>query len=391
MDVINFRGGDGRPSTDPILEAVANVARAGVRSSPPATIATTSASAPSARPASPRRRSPSPRSRTRMSTRRRSRARAGCARVAAVDPDGRGVRVAGRRAADARRRDDDHGHERSARRVAPLRPRRRPERPDVEPAAARIADRHRRRIARRLRSSRSRSLGRGAAGMILVDNRFGEANAIPSASPIPAGMIADVDGERLRGYMSQTGGRTIVRADRAPTEIVTGRSGVIELLVGGAHELRPRAQAGRRGARRSDRSSTPPESAGGGNPFAVFDRTSMAAPHVTGAAALLLQSHPSWTPRQMRSAFVSTAAAAWATRRHRARRPVVLEGRPRGRRARRRSSALHRAGLALVRGPRREPRRAVACARGAARRRGRKARHVVGRPPAAVDQARQSG
>ena len=38
--------------------------------------------------------------------------------------------------------------------------------------------------------------------------------------------------------------------------------------------------------------------------------TSMAAPHVAGAAALLLQRHPSWTPAQVKSALVSTGRPA---------------------------------------------------------------------------------
>ena len=41
-----------------------------------------------------------------------------------------------------------------------------------------------------------------------------------------------------------------------------------------------------------------------------WDGTSMATPEVAGAAALLLQSHPSWTVRQVKSALVSTALAA---------------------------------------------------------------------------------
>ena len=39
-----------------------------------------------------------------------------------------------------------------------------------------------------------------------------------------------------------------------------------------------------------------------------FDGTSMASPHVAGAAALLLQRHRGWSPAQVKSALVSTAA-----------------------------------------------------------------------------------
>ncbi|HEX3687333.1 MAG TPA: S8 family serine peptidase [Gaiellaceae bacterium] len=43
--------------------------------------------------------------------------------------------------------------------------------------------------------------------------------------------------------------------------------------------------------------------------WAQFDGTSMASPHVAGAAALLLQRHPGWTVAQVKSALVSTGGA----------------------------------------------------------------------------------
>ena len=43
--------------------------------------------------------------------------------------------------------------------------------------------------------------------------------------------------------------------------------------------------------------------------WGYLDGTSMAAPHVAGAAAVLLQRHPKWTPAQVRSALVSTGTA----------------------------------------------------------------------------------
>ena len=110
-------------------------------------------------------------------------------------------------------------------------------------------------------------------------------------------------------------------------EIVTGRSGVITSFSSAAptnfgHLLKPDVAA----PGGQILSSTSPESAGNGTPFAVFDGTSMSAPHVSGAAALLLQAHPTWTPAQMRSALVSTAGPAWGDTARTQEAPVTLQG-----------------------------------------------------------------
>jgi minor extracellular serine protease Vpr len=176
-------------------------------------------------------------------------------------------------------------------------------------------------------SKAERARAAGAVGLILADNRFGEANAIPLQLPVPAAMIADLDGQRLRAYLAQKGGRTVISAGRGPTEIVTGRSGIVTSFSSAAptnfgHTLKPDVAA----PGGQILSSTSPDSAGNGSPFAVFDGTSMSAPHVAGAAALLLQAHPTWTPRQTRSAFVSTAGPAWGNTARTQEAPVLLQG-----------------------------------------------------------------
>ncbi|MGH3071889.1 MAG: S8 family serine peptidase [Gaiellaceae bacterium] len=164
----------------------------------------------------------------------------------------------------------------------------------------------------------------GGVGIVVVDNRPGEANGIPLELDVPGGMIADLDGQQLRAFLGGSGGRTTARIGREPRELVTGRNGVVTSfssagLTAFDHLLKP--DVGAPGGQIL--SATLPRA---GGPFAVFDGTSMAAPHVAGAAALLLQRHPNWSPRQLKSALVSTAASAWADTARTIEAPVLTSG-----------------------------------------------------------------
>jgi hypothetical protein len=165
----------------------------------------------------------------------------------------------------------------------------------------------------------------GAAGLVLTDNRSGEPNPIPLALPLAAGMVSDLDGQRLRAALFAAGGRLPFRVSSAIQEILDGRSGVVTSFSSAGptafgHELKPDVSA----PGGQILSSTPPKATG--STFTVLDGTSMATPHVAGAAALLLQDHPGWTPRQVKSALVSTAGPAWADTARTIEAPVLLEG-----------------------------------------------------------------
>jgi subtilisin family serine protease len=165
----------------------------------------------------------------------------------------------------------------------------------------------------------------GAVGIILSDNRQGEANPLPVHLEIPGGMIANLDGDHLRAAMAATGGQTTIRVGRGPLELETGRSGVITSFSSAGptafgHYLKPDVSA----PGGQILSSTLPKV--NESRFAVFDGTSMATPHVAGSAALLLQLHPAWTPAQVKSALVSTAGPAWADTARTQEAPVTLEG-----------------------------------------------------------------
>jgi hypothetical protein len=146
--------------------------------------------------------------------------------------------------------------------------------------------------------------------MVLVDNRPGEANRIPLDLGMPAGMVSDLDGAGIQAFLSSVGGRSTARFNFDPLETKTGRSGIVTSFSSAgptAFEHRLKPDVGAPGG--EILSSTLPEFAGA--PFAPFDGTSMASPHVAGAAALLLQRHPGWSVRQVKSALVSTAGGAW--------------------------------------------------------------------------------
>jgi subtilisin family serine protease len=166
----------------------------------------------------------------------------------------------------------------------------------------------------------------GAIGMIVVDNRAGEANPIPLRFvDFPMAMIADLDGANLRDFLDAHGGRAPIRVSSQIEEIDTGRSGIVTSFSSAGptdfgHLLKPDLSA----PGGQILSSTLPEAAG--SPFAVFDGTSMATPHVAGSAALLVQAHPDWTPAEIKSALMSTAGPAWGNTQRTQEAPVLLEG-----------------------------------------------------------------
>ncbi|TML70146.1 MAG: hypothetical protein E6G13_08950 [Actinobacteria bacterium] len=166
----------------------------------------------------------------------------------------------------------------------------------------------------------------GADGIVVVDNRPGEAEPIPIALPIPAGKISDLDGANLRAYLAQHDGAAPVTVGSTIQQVETGRSGIVtDFSSAGLTDFGDLLKPDVAAPGGSILSSTLPEFTGGA-PFAVFDGTSMAAPHVTGAAALLVQLHRGWTPQQIKSALVTTAGAAWANTARTQEAPVPLEG-----------------------------------------------------------------
>ena len=165
----------------------------------------------------------------------------------------------------------------------------------------------------------------GAIGIVLSDNRQGEANEVPVQLAIPGGMIANLDGDHLRAYMATHNGIAPIQVGQLPKELETGRSGVITSFSSSGptafgHLLKPDVSAPGGQVLSATLANTDDSR------FAPFDGTSMATPHVAASAALLLQLHPTWTPAQVKSAIVSTAGPAWADTARTQEAPVTLEG-----------------------------------------------------------------
>src|SRR4051794_32534434 len=171
-----------------------------------------------------------------------------------------------------------------------------------------------------------RAADAGAVGIVIVDNRAGEAEPIPIALPIPAGKIADLDGATLRAYLAQQDGAAPVVVGSQIEQVETGRSGIVtDFSSAGLTDFTDLLKPDVSAPGGAILSSTLPEFTGG-SPFAVFDGTSMATPHVAGAAALLVQLHPTWTTGQIKSALVSTAGTAWFDTARTQEAPVTLAG-----------------------------------------------------------------
>jgi hypothetical protein len=143
----------------------------------------------------------------------------------------------------------------------------------------------------------------GGVGMILADNGSGvtaDFHAVPSVH------IDLADGTAVKAYVAGTPNptATISAQDSSPVEApaVAGFSSRGPALAGGGDLLKPDIAAPGVGVFAA---VAPPGN--GGENFQSYDGTSMAAPHITGIAALIKQKHPTWSPMWIKSAIMTTA------------------------------------------------------------------------------------
>lgn len=139
----------------------------------------------------------------------------------------------------------------------------------------------------------------GAIGAVIWNHTAGQepfAGLAPDTT-IPAVLISNEDGQKLVAWYNQNPGSA---------QLQMGYPGAPRLDVLGDFSSRGPGP---------DYNIKPDVSAPGldilsstlDGQFEKFSGTSMATPHVAGAAALLKQLHPTWTPREIKAALIATA------------------------------------------------------------------------------------
>jgi subtilisin family serine protease len=148
----------------------------------------------------------------------------------------------------------------------------------------------------------------GAIGVLIFNNVAGDPvgmahDATDPKPTIPAVMVSNESGIGMRDWYQGHPGTAAARIDPDFAEFVTKNADII-------------AGFSSRGPTTFDNHIKPDVTAPGVNVlssingpglFAFFQGTSMASPHVAGAAALLRAKFPTWSPQQIKSALMSTA------------------------------------------------------------------------------------
>ncbi len=146
----------------------------------------------------------------------------------------------------------------------------------------------------------------GASGVI-IGNNDADASLVSmalgsAAGTIPAVFIGGPDKLKLRSAISAAGGslQGVFSDEIATGYAATNPNGMASFTSWGpAPNMAFKPTVAAPGV--AIFSSTP------GNQYATMQGTSMAAPHVAGAIAVIKQAHPDWTPEQIKQALVNTA------------------------------------------------------------------------------------
>jgi subtilisin family serine protease len=150
----------------------------------------------------------------------------------------------------------------------------------------------------------------GALAVVLAIAGAGDPTFVPRSAP-PVLKVAKRVGADIAAYLARAGDSARVRFDPGAAEVASEEGG----LAAGFSSAGPTPLSVRLkpdvSAPGVDILSAQPSSS-----FDLLSGTSMAAPHVAGAAALVRQRHPGWTPAEIKAALVFTGQAVWTDATH---------------------------------------------------------------------------
>lgn len=169
----------------------------------------------------------------------------------------------------------------------------------------------------------------GAVAAIVYDNQ--NERYLPQLdqgqSKLPLVLIGKMDGERLVAVLA--GHANTAVTVRSALGSYDETAGVLTDFssrgYGAGYAIKPDLMAPGADIYAATQSSNPSGDMYDPSGFTSQNGTSFAAPHVTGAAALLRQIHPKWTPAMVKAALVDTASPAVSTNETTHQTPQVME------------------------------------------------------------------
>lgn len=149
----------------------------------------------------------------------------------------------------------------------------------------------------------------GGGGMALVNAPSDGASTVADAHELPATHLSYADGAALKQWLAEGSGHQAMISASA-TEYVAAFADVLNASSGrgpieGEDWLKPNVAAPGTNIIAAFK-----DGAGMDSSFAYMTGTSMATPHIAGAALLLRQAHPDWTPSDVMSALQGTSRAS---------------------------------------------------------------------------------
>ncbi|PZS05247.1 MAG: hypothetical protein DLM70_06780, partial [Chloroflexi bacterium] len=170
-----------------------------------------------------------------------------------------------------------------------------------------------------VRTKLANAAGAGAVGVIMVDNVDEAILPTLDQGPVslPLSLIGKSDGDRLVSRIRQHH-NVLLAMDSTPTAFADTPDILSDFSARGFgpnFEIKPDLVAPGDDIYASTETSVRSGDMYDPRGFTSQSGTSFSAPHVTGAAALVLQTHPTWTPAMVKASLVDTASAAVTTTR----------------------------------------------------------------------------